>query len=810
MKACLIFLFSTAVSIGYCQHDHKCKWHRDGLPLNSSVKSSENDNKRSDTINVLTYDIYLDFSNAGTQTVAGNCSITFHPKQNGISRINLDLLELTVDSITQNDTLVTYGYNDTLITANLLSTLNTTDTATVVVYYHGSPQQDASGWGGFYFQGSYAYNLGVGFSADPHNYGRVWHPCFDNFKERAKYNFEILTTNGNTSYCNGYITGEQTNGDTLVRTWSIDEPIPSYLANVAVGPYTHARVDHTSIISGSNIPVWLISSASDTSTFKNAFQNLDDAIDIYETSYGAFKWNKVGFVAVPFSSGAMEHTTNICYPQAVLGAGTAYETLMAHELSHQWWGNYVTTESESEMWINEGIAVYSEHLFLEGKYGYSSYINKVKSNHKNVLLNAHVNDDGHYALSNVPPQYTYGDHSYKKGADVMHTLRTVMGDSNFFTGLQGIQLNRAHKTINSVQFRDELNTTSTTDVTDFFDDWVMQPGFPQFSIDSFAVTPNGSDFDVIVYTKQRLRAAPSYCSNVPFQVTFMDENWNKASGQVILSGMLDSSILTIPFHPTVAFLNENDKINQAVTGENSVFNAVSNLNLDYSEIRPFIDALDDSVFLRTEHNYVAPDGFLNPNGWNAQYTLSEERYWSVHGIFGNNFRGKLRMFYKGQTPGSLDYELFNDGGTGVFHEDSIRLFYRRGAGYEWTVLENATVQIAGNPIDGYGYITTDTLLPGEYTFGWISGPVGVEEMYPSRNIRVYPNPSANTVWIDLLDEEIANYSLRLYDLNGKLVRSKTTCSAICAMDLTGIKSGAYLLSIMDQGKFIMTEKVIIR
>ena len=88
------------------------------------------------------------------------------------------------------------------------------------------------------------------------------------------------------------------------------------------------------------------------------------------------------------------------------------------------------------------------------------------------------------------------------------------------------------------------------------------------------------------------------------------------------------------------------------------------------------------------------------------------------------------------------------------------------------------MQIAGNPTDGYGYITTDTLLPGEYTFGWIFGPVGIEEMYPSSDIRVYPNPAENIIWIDLLGEEIANYAVQLYDLNGKLVRSKKTCSAI--------------------------------
>lgn len=808
MKFFYLIALSLMFFSGHAQSNHHCKGkcgHRGA----SWMKSSENDNKRSDTIDVLNYHVNLDFSLAGANTIFGHCDIQFNPKMNGVDHINLDLLQMTVDSVTQSGSPLTYSYNDTLLTVHLLATLNTADTSTIRVYYTGSPQQDASGWGGFYFQGNYAYNLGVGFAADPHNYGRVWHPCFDNFKERASYRFDILTSGGKKAYCNGYITGEVTMSDTTIRSWQIDEPIPSYLANVAVANYVHARLDHTSIVSGSNIPVWLIAEQSDTSSFKNAFQNLDAALDAFELNYGPHKWNKVGFVAVPFSSGAMEHATNICYPQAVLGAGTTYEGLMAHELAHHWWGDYVTTESENEMWINEGMATYSEHLFLEHTYGYNAYINEVKSNHKSVLTTAHINDNGHYALSNVPHEFTYGDHSYLKGADVAHTMRSVMGDSNFFNGLKAIQVNRPHRNINSAEFRDELNLVSTVDVTDFFNDWIMNPGFPQFSIDSFTVVPSGPNYDVTIYSKQRLHFAPSYYNNVPFQVTLMDDNWNAHTENILLSGLNDVVTITMPFDPSIAFLNEDDKINQAVTGQTTRFYGVTNLNLDYPDVRPFIDALTDSILLRTDHNFVAPDGFINPNGWNAQYTLSDAHYWSVEGLFGSGFAGKLRIFYKGQTPTSIDASLFDDGGTGVFHEDSIRVFYRRGAGDEWVALENSTTQTLGSATDGYGYITTDQLLPGEYTFGWISGPVGTREDGLIRSVSIYPNPADELIWIDFQTEEISNYTIQLTDLNGKLVKTSNTGATLSTVDVSDLSGGTYVLSVLDDGKFVYSEKVII-
>ena len=146
-------------------------------------EKSGNENLRSDTIDVHDYKINLDFSNFSSQSITGSCRIKFESQMNGVNSISLDLLQFTIDSIRSAGNSVTYQYNDTLLVVDLLSTLAQGDIDSVTVYYSGQPQLDPSGFGGFYFQGDYAYNLGVGFQANPHNYGRTWHPCFDNFVE---------------------------------------------------------------------------------------------------------------------------------------------------------------------------------------------------------------------------------------------------------------------------------------------------------------------------------------------------------------------------------------------------------------------------------------------------------------------------------------------------------------------------------------------------------------------------------------------------------------------------------------------------
>ena len=358
-----------------CNHKH----HSSQFNLKAS-------NTRSDTIDVLNYNIYLDITDYGNQKIAGSCEIQFVSLKNNVTVLYLDLLQMTVDSITSQGQLLTSTYNDTLLSVTLPLVLNMEDTSSVIVYYNGSPQGDPSGWGGWYFQGNYAYNLGVGFDTDPHNYGRVWHPCFDNFVERATYDFSILTNAGKTSYANGYIVNDQVVGiDSLVRTWRMDSPIPTYLACIAVVNYTHVYQDYVSSVTANTTPVFLISEPADTNNFKASFTNLHGAIEAFEEGYGPYLWDKVGFNLVPFSGGAMEHATSIAYPKSSANGGLGSETLMAHELAHHWWGDLVTCRTAEDMWINEGMASFSERLFLEYVYGYDAYIDDIKLNHLAVL-----------------------------------------------------------------------------------------------------------------------------------------------------------------------------------------------------------------------------------------------------------------------------------------------------------------------------------------------------------------------------------------------------------------------------------------
>ena len=779
-----------------CNHKH----HSSQFNLKAS-------DTRSDTIDVLNYNIYLDITDYGNQKIAGSCEVQFVSLKNNVTVLDLDLLQMTVDSVTSQGQLLASSYNDTLLSINLPTVLNVGDTSSITVYYNGSPQGDPSGWGGWYFQGNYAYNLGVGFDANPHNYGRVWHPCFDNFVERATYDFSILTNAGKTSYANGYIVNDQVVGtDSLVRTWRMDSPIPTYLACIAAGNYTHVYQDYVSSVTANTTPVFLISEPADTNNFKASFTNLHGAIEAFEEGYGPYLWDKVGFHLVPFNSGAMEHATSIAYPRSTANGALTYETLMAHELAHHWWGNLVTCRTAEDMWINEGMASYSERLFLEYLYGYDAYLNDIKLNHKDVLHHAHISDAGYFALSGVPHQITYGDHSYNKGADVAHALRGYLGDSLFFIGLKSFLAANVYQDVDATDFMGHLNTINGIDVTDFFNDWIFNPGFPHFSIDSTLVSGSGGIYTVDVFVKQKLKSAPNFYSNVPLEITFMDDDWQEHTASFIMSGQSDNFQFTVPFSPVTSYLNGLDKISQAVTGENIVITSAGIKDKSYPMFKVTTTAVSDSAFLRLEHHWVAPDPFKD-NLKSYRYSLSQERYWRVAGLTNNGHEASGRIFLDGTTgsSGNLDNNLVAEAG---FTEDSLRVFYRESPSDDWDVVSDYTVNTLGSAINANAYVNINNLLSGEYTFGWEYGYVGVEEQIVGQVFNIYPNPAQEIVNVDLSGYDSGEYTIGIYDMKGKLLKNKISVASQIFLDISDLSNGQYLVSVLNSGKFIGSKVLV--
>lgn len=780
-----------------------------GCQINKKTSSTSSlyyaaENLRSDTIDILKYTINLDITDFANQKIAGNTRVRFTPKLNSQTKIRLDLLKMTIDSVKQNSTLLSYTYNDTLLKANLISALNTTDTSEVTVYYHGTPQGDPAGWGGFSFSGNYAYNLGVGFGAKPHTYGRVWFPCFDNFVEKSTYEFNILTDTLKPAYCNGYLASDSKVGTKRMRQWILNKEIPSYLASVAVADY--AQVNWNIAAANGNLPVVLAARASDTTALKNGFVHLPDAVLGFEDYFGPYVWNRVGYCLVPFSSGAMEHATNIAYPQAATGIGFESE-LMAHELSHHWWGDLVTCETQEDMWLNEGMASYSERLFLEWTYDYSKYLAEVKTIHDELVKFVHLKEKGFRAISGVPHAYTYGDHVYRKGADVAHTLRSYMGDVAFFAGLKYVLQQKAYKNMNSLEFRDLLQTSSGQNLTSFFDNWVLNGGWPHFSIDSVKTTGATAPYTSVVYVKQKLFGAPNLYSDVPLEITFMNSAWTKEVKPISMSGAAQSFTMQTNVLPGYAGINVESKISDAISSEYKTIK--TNTNITYTLGRALLMVSDkgaDSSFVRIEHNFASADAFKNnPNN----FRLNTQHYWKVDGLLSSGFVSKMRLNYDGNK--TMAGNSYLDTCLTKINGDSIIVLYRKNAADDWKEVKHYTkFKISSKT----GFVTIDTLKLGEYVFanGKSNVLVGLKEneKINQTQMELFPNPTS-----DVLKVLVYNYKLtssahiEIYDMQGRIVKQLDKLDSEILIPVSDLAKGQYILNLMDKTKTIKSKSFVV-
>lgn len=723
--------------------------------------------------------------------IAGRCDLTASPRQEGLATLPLQLLALTVDSVTLDGAPLAFIHSGEELDVQLPQAYQPEDTLALSVHYHGDPVTDPSGFGGFYTTGTYTYNLGVAFTSVPHSYGRAWFPCADNFTERSTYEFIVTTTAPWNAWCNGLLLAEwQPTPTTITRHWRLNESIPAYLASVAAANYAAVRHTFTSI-TGAEVPVTLTARPQDTTAMKNSFINLPVAFNHFEEWFGAYRWERIGYVVTP--QGAMEHATSIHYPQGIANGSLTYQDVMAHELAHHWFGNLVTCERAEEMYINEGFAEYLAYLFIEAVNGTPAYQAEVRANHRTMLLRAHLDDQGWWALDDVPQQWTYGKHVYSKGADVLHTLRSYMGDSLFRAGLTSFLETYAFQHVNTTMLRDHLNQATGLDLTDYFADWIQQPGWAAFEVEAMDVDAEGPEgtFPTTVTIQQKQRGPSQPYHRVPVTLSFMREDgtlWTHPE-PVLLGGPICQVTSAPPFAPRWAVLNADERISLAMTFDADAFTGPATRVYTNSDMRLSVNSTPSPFNVRVEEYWVPAD---DEAAEAFAYTVSPDRYWRIIGNMPEGAHLSGRFTYDGRPVPAVAFDsgLMQDFGGLPFREDSLLMLYRPGPGWPWVPHPDQTRNTLGSVTDRQGRIDINDLRAGEYCFAWRKSAVGIAEQASALPAWIIqPNPATDR--ITLRTELPVQGTIQLHDARGRLVHWEPINGLQAQLDARALMGGAY-------------------
>ncbi len=779
---------------------------------------------RSDTIDIKHTFLKCNITNFTTKEMFAEANIKILSKINSVNQINLDLEGLQVDSVKWNGTTNSFVHVGAKLHILFPTILNINDSATLQIFYHGVPITDAS-WGGFYFVGNFAFQMGVGFDAQPHSFGRTWHPCFDNFVERSSYEFLIETEASKMATCNGILLDSLLLGNgNKTWHWKLDETIPSYLASVAVSNYVLVNIPLTG--SQGTIDGLIACQNSEINNVNGSFANLQKSFTMLENNYGNHQFPRVGYSLVPFSAGAMEHATNIHIGQAYINGSLTYETLIAHELAHHWWGDLVTCKTAGDMWLNEGFASYSENLHTEFVYGNEDYKKAVRATHFNVLQNAHFNDEGYKSVANMDSLHTYGTTVYQKGADVLNTMRFYLGDSLFFNGLKSFLNTKKFSAISSLDLQNYLSTFSGKNMSNFFNDFIFQAGFPHYGIDSTKTTFAGIEYNTSVFLRHRKHQAPNYFNEMPIEIGVYDDKFILHIFNVPFSGRCLEYQFKTGFEPKCIVIDPNNKISDAVTDEEIIINGAFTKIFTEAKARLIVNNINstvDSSLFRIEHHWIMPDRFKQNPG--NVFVLNDKRFWKIDGINLNALEGVIEFKFNANSG-----EKYIDSSWIKNKDDSIRLFHRKDASEDWKFASDSLR--VGSLTDKSGSIYLTKIEKGEYCFGIQRS--GYNDMLQSdvanapcqivvklndpklnleNQILIFPNPTNGELNIESQFISPQKTIIQLYDILGRQCWQKN-------IDLeTGnqkiyfplFQNGIYFIEIInkDSNLKLLRQKIII-
>ena len=389
----------------------------------------------------------------------------------------------------ENPLSFTQNTNDELV-ITLPTVLNTAQLDSLTISYSGIP---LSGGFGYYVQSTHGNDAVpiVWTLSEPYG-AKNWWPCKQDLVDKVDsldvyLNTPRFYTPLNDEYIavsNGVEQSQIIQGDNKITHFKHRHPIPAYLVAIAVTNYE--IYNHTVQNNGNPFeivnyvfPESLVSAQAATPVtvpIMELFSELFEEYPFADEKYGhaQFGWG-----------GGMEHTT-------VSFMGGFSRGLIAHELAHQWFGNKITCGSWQDIWLNEGFATYLAALVIEdfdGDNSFRSWRQSTVNSITNVPSGSvYVPESDTLSVSRIFSSRL----SYSKGAMVLHMLRKKVGDTHFYQGMQDYlqDSNFAFGYARTEDYKGIMEAASGQNLTEFFNDWVYNEGYPSYDVQWYYSAPN--------------------------------------------------------------------------------------------------------------------------------------------------------------------------------------------------------------------------------------------------------------------------------------------------------------------------------
>lgn len=311
-----------------------------------------------------------------------------------------------------------------------------------------------------------------------------WFPTIDAPNQKFTQDIYITVDSTYKTLSNGLLISQENDKGMRTDHWKQDLPHAPYLAMLAVGDFAVAK---DMMPNGLEVSYYVEPKyGADAHAI---FGRTPEMIGFFSNIFGVdFPWQKYAQIAVrDFVAGAMENTTATVHEEGVQNDTRSLidgnsDAVIAHELAHQWFGDYVTCEEWGQLPLNESFANYSEYLWSEYNNGKNEADWQNMQEMRQYLAEAETKQVPMIRYFYKDREDMFDSHSYAKGGRILHMLRTYVGDDAFFASLQHYLKKHAFGTAEIDDLRMSFEKVTGEDLNWFFDEWFHRPGHPQIKI----------------------------------------------------------------------------------------------------------------------------------------------------------------------------------------------------------------------------------------------------------------------------------------------------------------------------------------
>jgi len=310
------------------------------------------------------------------------------------------------------------------------------------------------------------------------NRAHAWLPCKDDPSDKATVNFNITAPDHYQVISNGTQV-EETNLPQATKLTRFVEKVevPTKVMVIGIADFSSQLLDE---VNGIPISAWVYPEDRDLAapSFRTAAASLRFLVE----RVGPYPYQKLANVQSKTIYGGLENANTIFYYENAVTPGANNESLVMHEISHQWFGNSATETAFGHLWLSEGMATYITHLFIENKYGHDSLLHEMAKDRLTVTRFYQQRKKPVVDLDTKNYMDLLNSNSYQKGSWVLHMLRTNVGDSIFWQGIRRYYAAYKGKNASTEDFQRIMEQVSGKNLATFFRQWFYTAGHPDLLI----------------------------------------------------------------------------------------------------------------------------------------------------------------------------------------------------------------------------------------------------------------------------------------------------------------------------------------